>query len=134
MTMSGDSIEVRPFTPTIGAEIIGMDLPRLDHASFTALHRALLDHLVIVLRDQRLTPQDHLAFARRFGDLEPPHPVFAHLPEHPQVSVLETLHNQGVYNDEWHTDVTFRPRPALTAAPRTLRWPTILRPIGSCMA
>jgi taurine dioxygenase len=113
VTVSGASIQIRPITPTIGAEIIGVDLSRLDDASFTAIHRALLDHLVIVLRDQHLSPENHLAFARRFGDLEPPHPVFAHLPEHPQVSVFETKGDKGVYNDEWHTDVTFRPRPAL---------------------
>jgi len=111
--MPGVSIQIRPITPTIGAEIIGVDLSRLEDASFTAIHRALLDHLVIVFRDQHLSPENHLAFARRFGDLEPPHPVFAHLPEHPQVSVLETKGDTGVYNDEWHTDVTFRPRPAL---------------------
>lgn len=111
--MRAASLHIRPITPTIGAEVIGADLSRLDDATFTAVRRALLDHLVIVFRDQRLTSENHLAFARRFGDLEPPHPVFAHLPEHPQVSVLENRGDKGVNNDEWHTDVTFRPCPAL---------------------
>ncbi len=111
--MSRPSLVIRPITPAIGAEITGVDAARLDGATFEALRRALLDHLVIVLRGQKLTPKDHLAFARRFGELEPPHPVFAHLPEHPEVSILENRGDQGVYNDEWHTDVTFRPCPAL---------------------
>ncbi|MEA2779754.1 MAG: taurine dioxygenase [Rhodospirillaceae bacterium] len=111
--MSRSAIEIRPITPTIGAEIVGVDLSRLDDATFVAVRHALLDHLVIVFRGQHLSPENHLDFARRFGDLESPHPVFAHLPEHPQVSVLENLGGQGVYNDEWHTDVTFRPCPAL---------------------
>jgi taurine dioxygenase len=105
--------EIRTLTPAIGAEISGLDLARLDDDGFAVLHRTLLDRLVIVLRDQALSPEDHLAFARHFGELEPPHPVFAHLPAHPQVSVLENKDGQGIYNDEWHTDVTFRALPAL---------------------
>lgn len=111
--MPGRELDIRPITPAIGAEIAGIDLAGLDDVTFAAIRRTLLDRLVIVFRDQHLSPEDHLAFARRFGELEPPHPVFAHLPEHPQVSVLETRGDQGVYNDEWHTDVTFRPRPAM---------------------
>ena len=100
-------------TPGIGVEISGVQIARIDDRDFAAIRRALLDHLVIVFHDQQLSPQEHLAFARRFGELEPPHPVFAHLPDNPQVSVLENRGNEGVYNDEWHTDVTFRREPAL---------------------
>jgi taurine dioxygenase len=106
-------LKIRPITPAIGAEIGGIALSLLDDASFAAIHRVLLERLVIIFPGQQLSPEHHLAFARRFGELEPPHPVFAHLPEHPQVSVLETMGNQGIYNDEWHTDVTFRARPPL---------------------
>lgn len=111
--MTRASIDVRPLTPAIGAEIGNVDLTQLDDIGFAAVRRALLDHLVILFRDQSLSPQQHLAFARRFGDLEPPHPVFAHLPDHPHVSVLENRGKTGVYNDEWHTDVTFRAQPAM---------------------
>jgi taurine dioxygenase len=107
------ALTLRPITPSIGVEIVGVQLSRIDDEDFARLHRALLDRQVIVLRDQQLSPEDHLAFARRFGELEPPHPVFAHLPDHPEVSVLETRGNEGIYNDEWHTDVTFRAQPAL---------------------
>lgn len=111
--MSDPSLDIHPITPSIGAEIAGLDLAHLDDGRFAALHRVLLDRQVIVLRNQHLSPEQHLSFARRFGALESPHPVFAHLAEHPQVSVLENRGDQGVYNDEWHTDVTFRPCPAL---------------------
>ncbi len=111
--MSPVTLDLRQITPTLGAEIRGVDLAHLDAAVFAAIRRALLDRLVIVFRGQHLSPEDHLAFARRFGELEPPHPVFAHLPAHPQVSILENRADQGVYNDEWHTDVTFRECPAL---------------------
>jgi taurine dioxygenase len=106
-------VEIRTLTPTIGAEISGLDLTRIDSGAFSAIRQALLDHLVIVFHGQTLVPEDHLAFGQRFGELESPHPVFPHLPDHPQISVLENRGNKGVYNDEWHTDVTFRPAPAL---------------------
>jgi taurine dioxygenase len=107
------AVALKPLTPRIGVEIAGAEIARMDDSDFAAVHRALLDHLVIVFYDQQLTPEEHLAFARRFGELEPPHPVFPHLPGHPQVSVLENRGNEGVNNDEWHTDVTFRAKPAL---------------------
>jgi taurine dioxygenase len=107
------ALALKPLTPTIGVEIAGAQIARMDDSDFAIVHRALLDHLVIVFHDQQVSPEDHLAFARRFGELEPPHPVFPHLPGHPQVSVLENRGNEGVNNDEWHTDVTFRAKPAL---------------------
>jgi len=48
-----------------------------------------------------------LAFARRFGPVEPPHPVFDRVAEAPEVTVVEQKGRQGIYNGEWHTDVTF---------------------------
>lgn len=106
-------VDIRALTPNIGAEIAELDLTQIDSGTFSLIRQALLDHLVIIFRGQTLAPEDHLAFARRFGELESPHPVFAHLPDHPQISVLENRGTKGVYNDEWHTDVTFRPAPAL---------------------
>jgi taurine dioxygenase len=113
MSATNATIDLRPIAPTIAAEVAGIDLARLDDRQFAAIRRALLDHLVLVFRDQHLSPEDHLGFARRFGELEPPHPVFAHLPEHPQVSILENKAGKGINNDEWHTDVTFRALPAM---------------------
>ncbi|MEX2648952.1 MAG: taurine dioxygenase [Alphaproteobacteria bacterium] len=109
------NIEVRPITPNIGAEIAGADLARLDEATFEDIHEALLKHLVLFFRDQDITPAEQLGFARRFGEIEPPHPVFDRVPEAPEVSVIEQKGTVGIYNDEWHTDVTFRARPPLAS-------------------
>lgn len=107
------AIAVRPITAAIGGEVTGVDLRTIDGDALAAIRAALLDRLVLVFPKQSLAPAEHLAFAGRFGELEPPHPVFAHLPEHPQVSVLENRDGVGVNNDEWHTDVSFRACPAL---------------------
>src|SRR5258708_27383592 len=65
-----ETISVDPLTPIIGAEIGGIDLAGpLGNRSMDEIHRALAEHLVIFFRDQTLSPDQHLAFGRRFGEL-----------------------------------------------------------------
>jgi len=65
------SIEIRPVTATIGAEVHGVDLrERLDDETIDTIRKALLDHLVIFFRDQHIDDEQHLAFALRFGPLD----------------------------------------------------------------
>ncbi len=63
-------ITLRSLSPTIGAEIGGVDLGDLDAETFAEIERAHLDYKVIFFRDQDVTTEQHLAFARRFGELE----------------------------------------------------------------
>src|SRR5216684_2621852 len=68
--MSYRAFDVSRVAGALGAEISGIDLARpLDDAVIAEIRRALLDHQVIFFRDQHLTPEQHLAFGRRFGDL-----------------------------------------------------------------
>ena len=63
--------EVRRFDAPVGAEIVGLDISKpINDADFARIHRAHLDHHVVVFRDQQVTPADHIAFSRRFGPLE----------------------------------------------------------------
>ena len=60
--------EIRPLSDALGAEIIGLDLAAsLDDETFAVIHKAHLDHMVLVFRDQHLTPAQHIALqdARR---------------------------------------------------------------------
>ena len=63
-------IEVRPQSATVGAEIGGVDLRALDDETFAEVEQALYDYEVVIFRDQEIGNADHLAFARRFGELE----------------------------------------------------------------
>ena len=113
-------VEVRPFAAPLGAEVIGLDLARpLSPAGFARLHRAHLDHHVLVFRDLHITPEQQIAFTRRFGPLQT-HVLhqFA-LPGHPQVLVVSNvtrdgqpvgLGDAGVY---WHSDLSYKERPSL---------------------
>lgn len=100
-------------SPTIGAEIGGVSLQQpIDEETFDELHRALLEFKVIFFRDQDITPEQHVAFARRFGELET-HPFVPHRDGHPEVMVLRKNDKMRGYENVWHSDVTWRQEPSL---------------------
>ena len=112
-------------TAGIGAEIGGVDLA--DHLSddtIEEIRQALLDWKVIFFRDQhRLDRASHVAFGRRFGDLEG-HPVTPKDQEHPEVFVIPA---GGDFRapDNWHSDVTWRPEPSLGSILRAVKLPPL---------
>ncbi len=112
--MRNARIEVEPLTPSIGAVLRNVDLAQpLEEASFAEIKAALLAHHVIFFPDQRITPTQQLAFAERFGEVDEPHPVFKAHPQEPRVMLIEQKGREGVYNDMWHTDVTYQQCPPM---------------------
>ena len=70
-TVLSTDIVIRPFDAPCGAEVIGLDLSKpLADADFARIHRAHLDHHVLVFRDLGHTPDQQVAFSRRFGPLQ----------------------------------------------------------------
>jgi taurine dioxygenase len=117
------ALTISPLTPTIGAEIGNIDLSRpLDAATKQALRDLLLEWKVIFFRDQAITTEQHLAFARSFGDLEV-HPFAPHKPNYPEVlAITHDKDNKGKENT-WHSDVTWRVEPSLGSVLRALEVP-----------
>jgi taurine dioxygenase len=76
------SIEVKPIAGALGAEISGVDLKRLDAETFAEIKAAWLEHLVVFFRNQTLTPDEQIAFARRFGAIHD-HPFMKGMDDHP---------------------------------------------------
>ncbi|MDX1576557.1 MAG: TauD/TfdA family dioxygenase, partial [Kiloniellales bacterium] len=107
-------IEIAPLSGALGAEVRGPDLARpLDEDAFAAVHSAYLAHQVLVFRDQRLTPDQQLAFSRRFGKLLRL-PYIAPLPEHPEIiAVLKEAEERNIstFGGTWHSDFSFLERP-----------------------
>jgi taurine dioxygenase len=117
-------IVITPSTPTIGAEISGVDLDaplRDDEAEI--IRDAWLSRKVIFFRDQDISHESHLRLGRMFGELEG-HPVIPHVEGHPHILIIrgvegvtptpETIEPFKAFN-KWHTDVTFRERPSIAS-------------------
>ena len=105
-------IEVKPVAGALGAEIAGVNLGRLDDETFEEIRRAWLENLVIFFRDQNITPEQQIAFARRFGEFHH-HPFMKGMDEYPDI--LEIIKEEGdtkAFGEVWHTDQMFNPKPA----------------------
>ena len=112
-TRQAGSLDIRPMTPAIGAEIHGVDLGADDIGNcIPAIRAALLEHGVIFFRDQDLSQEQHIAFARHFGELEI-HPATPRGQENPEVlRIAHGPESRGKENN-WHSDVTWREKPSL---------------------
>lgn len=121
-------LSVHPMTPAIGAEIAGVDLSQpLDVATADAVYRALIDHLVIFIRDQRdLAPAAQLRFAESFGEIAAGHPVYAHIEGFESVTILENRPDSPPDTNVWHTDMTFRTNPPFAS----ILWASEMPPVG----
>lgn len=116
--------ELHRITPTIGAEVRGLDLAKpIDDELFATLHAALLEHQVLVFRDQQhIEPAHHLALAERFGT-PVPHPAYPTVPGYPAVNILASSKDAPTKIDSWHTDMTFLECPPLGSILRAIEIP-----------
>ena len=103
--------QVRRLGASLGAEILGVDLKApMDDDAFAAFEAALVEHKVLAVRDQFLTTEQHVAFSRRFGELEV-HPMRPQ-GKFPEILVLDNHKDNPVLStDVWHSDTTFRQNP-----------------------
>jgi taurine dioxygenase len=114
-------LEVRPNAAALGAEIKGVDLRAIDDALFAAIHRAWIDHLVLLFRGQTLSDDELIAFSRRFGDLDwaPIQETGRRFVEgRPEIYVVsnviengEPIGSLGAGEAVWHTDMSYIPDP-----------------------
>jgi len=120
-----DSLTLTPLTPTIGAEVGGIDLSQpATPSQVSAIRQALLDWKVLFFRDQDIDTDQHMAFARNFGDLEV-HPFAPQKPGYPEVlAITHNRENRGKENT-WHSDVTWRLEPSLGSILRALELPPV---------
>ncbi|SPA55576.1 TauD/TfdA dioxygenase family protein [Cupriavidus taiwanensis] len=114
------NFEIRPLDAPLGAEVIGLDLSQpLSDADFARIHRAHLDHHVVVFRDQQITPAQQIAFSRRFGPLQIHVLHQFQLPGHPEVLVVSNVVENGKpiglgdAGHFWHSDLSYKEKPSL---------------------
>ena len=113
------TMDIRPFDAALGAEVHGVDLSRdIDGETFAAIERAWNEHSVLLFRDQAIDAAQHLAFSRRFGDLEV-HVLDQYLhPEHPEILIVSNVmdgdRHVGIYDAGryWHSDLSYMAVPS----------------------
>ena len=114
-----------PLSEAVGAEVAGVDIgealanEQLDGDVFALIKGAFHDYGVLVFRDQRLREDQHIAFSRRFGELEIHVATQFLLPAHPEIAVLSNKSDNGKplgIEDAgrfWHSDLSYMARPSL---------------------
>ena len=118
-------LEAHCLTPTIGAEVEGIDLAeRLGDGVIDWLSERLVEHKVLFFREQRISVEQHIAFARRFGELEV-HPFSPSHRDHPEVILLRNDREHPPYINVWHSDVTWRKAPSLGSILRARKVPAV---------
>ncbi|MBC8452207.1 MAG: TauD/TfdA family dioxygenase [Rhodospirillaceae bacterium] len=126
------ALTITPLSDTIGAEIVGAELSQsVPAGDIAAIRQALVDHLVIVVRDQSLDPEQLLSVLRLFGDTMEQHLTDTLMKAHPEIAVLDSRamppDKQGRVipfgGRTWHTDHTNHARPPKYTALYAIKLP-----------
>src|SRR5215467_136831 len=112
--MRNSRIEIRPTSGALGAEVSGVDLAdKLDAAVVSDIRQAFNAYGVIFFRDQRLTPEQHIAFAEHMGRINI-NRFFKTAPGYPQIAEVRKEPAQTTnIGGGWHTDHSYDQIPAL---------------------
>ena len=109
-----ERMTIRPVSTFVGAEILDVDLAgSLPEPTVDAIRRALFQHGVVFFRDQKLTPEQHVAFAQRFGEINI-NRFFKAVDGHPMIAeVRKEPEQKGNIGGGWHTDHSYDQAPAM---------------------
>jgi taurine dioxygenase len=118
MDAAASDITIKRLTGAIGAEIGGIDLaaPNYDNI-YPIIHQTFLDHAVVVLRGQNLSPEQLVSVSKPFGKLEAHVLTQFNLKEHPEVLIISNVKENGkpigaIYAGQyWHSDLSYMAHP-----------------------
>ena len=120
-------ISLQPISGSLGAIVMGVDLAEpLDDETYQEIKQALLENLVIFFRDQHITPEQQIAFGRRFGELHI-HPFIPSLEGYDEIIQLKAksgANDNLRLANQWHPDLSYTPDPPLAAILRGVTVPS----------
>ena len=116
-------LEIKPLTGGGGAEILGADVT--DANQFSEIHQAFADHGVVAIRDQHINPEQQIAFARCFGEINV-NRFFANVEGHPEIAlVLKEKDQKKNIGGGWHTDHSYDSEPAMCSMLHAIETPEV---------
>ena len=118
-------MKIEQVTPVIGAELSGIDLNHLSSNELDDIYGALIEHKVIFFRDQNLTPEAHLTFAKSFGEPEAPHPIYPSIEGYENIVLLKSGAGSKPDTNDWHKDMTFKASPPFTSILHAIQVPDV---------
>ena len=124
LTDQQTDLDVRLLSGSIGAEIHGLDVRDIDDETVAEVRKVWLERKVVFFPRQHLGADEHVEFARRFGEPTEGHPVIPGMKDNPEVFQIDYTAANALYASygdvstrergiDWHTDVTFVKRPPL---------------------
>ena len=145
ITRPETDLRLRPLTPLLGAEVTGVDLQDdLDQPTLRRIRQALLDHKVLVFRDQAIDDEQQIAFSRTFGRVTPAHPIKNGLKRAPEIMENVLTRDRDEYGSfeldidhplrpplrprgrvGWHIDITFMANPTSITLLRGVEVPEV---------
>ena len=125
-------LEIKRASPALGAEILNVDLREdLPDESIAEIRTALNENSLVLIRDQDITPEQHVAFSRRFGKQEIHVLTEYLLPDLPEILVLSNLKKNGKsvgrggVGEYWHSDLQYMAKPSLGSIMHAFEVPEI---------
>lgn len=126
------SVEMRPASKALGIEVTNLDLSKpVDSDTVTRLRNALADNCLLLFRDQKLTPEQHIAFSRNFGELQPHILKDFNMGGHPELFVVSNIRSDGKpigragAGQYWHTDLSYVAEPSLGSIMYAIEVPAV---------
>lgn len=118
------NLEVTRVSGSLGAEVRGIELAKATPTDAKSIEALLMEHLVLFFPDQNVSPDEHIAFGKLFGELES-HPNLVNESEHPEFFELRAKGGAGAIADEWHSDLTCQDQPSVMAILQMVECPPV---------
>jgi len=118
-------MDTKLLSGALGAELSGIDLKDSSEKNFKVINDFLLEHKVIFFRNQKITPEEHLALARRFGPLEA-HAYVKGRNKYPEiVRIIKDPNEKNQWGENWHSDVSYNIKPTKAVILRSVKIPPV---------
>jgi len=118
-------MEIKLLSGALGAEISGLDLKDTSDENFKKINDLLLEHKVIFFRDQKITTEEHMALAEKFGPVET-HAYVKGLDKHPEiVRIIKGEDEKNQWGENWHSDVSYNVKPTKAVILKSIKIPPV---------